>query len=65
MDVGDATSTTPMDVVKVGLEKLVGLKLRVIEKLEFFLKIKTDKKREMQLILFKTSQKSLQTDDNY
>ena len=31
MDVGDATSTTSMDVVKVGLEKQVGLKLREIQ----------------------------------
>ena len=30
MDVGDATSTTSMDVVKVGLENQVGLELRVI-----------------------------------
>ena len=30
MDVGDATSTTSMDVVKVGLENKVGLKLGVI-----------------------------------
>ena len=30
MDVGDATSTTSMDVVKVGLEKPVGLELRKI-----------------------------------
>ena len=30
MDVGDATSTTSMDVVKVGLEIKVGLELGVI-----------------------------------
>jgi len=30
MDVGDATSTTSMDVVKVGLENQVGLELKVI-----------------------------------
>ena len=30
MDVGDATSTTSMDVVKVGLENQVGLELGVI-----------------------------------
>ena len=30
MDVGDATSTTSMDVVKVGLENPVGLELREI-----------------------------------
>ena len=27
MDVGDATSTTSMDVVKIGLENQVGLEL--------------------------------------
>ena len=32
MNVEDATSTTSMDVVKVGLEKVVGLELRVIER---------------------------------
>ena len=31
MDVGDATSTTSMDVVKVGLEKQVGLELERIQ----------------------------------
>ena len=31
MDVGDATSTTSMDVVKVGLEKQVGLELEGIQ----------------------------------
>ena len=31
MDVGDATSTTSMDVVKVGLEKQVGLELEEIQ----------------------------------
>ena len=30
MDVGDATSTTSMDVVKVGLENPVSLELREI-----------------------------------
>ena len=30
-DVGDATSTTSMDMVKVGLEKQVGLELTVIQ----------------------------------
>ena len=27
--VGDASSTTPMDVVKVGLEKQIGLELEI------------------------------------
>ena len=31
MDVGDATSTKSMDVVKVGLEKQVGLELEGIQ----------------------------------
>ena len=31
MDVGDATSTTSMDVVKVGLEMQVGLELEGIQ----------------------------------
>ena len=31
MDVEDATSTTSMDVVKVGLEKQVGLELEGIQ----------------------------------
>ena len=31
MDVGDATFTTSMDGVKVGLEKQVGLELRLIQ----------------------------------
>ena len=40
MDVGDATSTTSMDVVKVGLEKQVGLELEGIrvEKIRISLK---------------------------
>ena len=60
MDVGDATSTTSMDVVKVGLEKQVGLELEGIQgwKIKNFLE-KYPKKRIIELSLFELLQKSL------
>ena len=60
MDVGDATSTTSMDVVKVGLEKQVGLELEEIQgwKIKNFLE-KYPKKRIIELSLFELLQKSL------
>ena len=66
MDVGDATSTTSMDVVKVGLKKQVGLEFRMIEgckMINFF--EKQLKKRGMQLIFYNISQKSLLMEDNH
>ena len=60
IDVGDATSTTSMDVVKVGLEKQVGLELEVIQdwKIKNFLE-KYPKKRIIELSWFELLQKSL------
>ena len=54
MDVGDATSTTSMDVVKVGLEKQVGLELEEIQgwKIKNFFE-KEPEKRKIKLSLFK------------
>ena len=48
MDVGDATSTMSMDVVKVGLENKVGLELGVIldyknKKISFKNSLKSEK----------------------
>ena len=59
MDVGDATSTTSMDVVKVGLEKQVGLELEGIQgwKIKNFLE-KYPKKRKIELSLFELFQKA-------
>ena len=58
MDVGDATSTTSMDVVKVGLEKQVGLELEEIQgwKIKNFFE-KEPKRRKIKLSLFKLLQK--------
>ena len=59
MDVRDATSTTSMDVVKVGLEKQVGLELEGIQgwKIKNFLE-KYPKKRIIELSLFELLQKA-------
>ena len=60
MDVGDATSTTSMDVVKVGLEKQVGLELEEIQgwKIKNFFE-KELKRRKIKLSLFKLLYKNL------
>ena len=59
MDVGDATSTGSMDMVKVGLEIRVSLELGVIQgwKIKNFFEEQL-KKRKIQLSLFEILQKS-------
>ena len=59
MDVEDATSSTSMDVVKVGLEKQVGLEIEKISgwKIRDFFE-KQPKKNKIQLSLFEILQKS-------
>ena len=64
MDVGDAMSTTSMDVVKVGLEKQVGLEIKNFPGWnirDFF--EKQPKKNKIQLSLFEILQKSLKMED--